>query len=245
MLCEVERRRWDAVPRMLRPFASHQAVDYTDDDDNNNRGYTCTNSNGQTCALVVTSTTVTTGYCPSSTLVLEALMTRTLPDDALSLSTLSMFAPMFQLNFQSTDLPPASTSSTGPAQTGTSSTGSAQAGTSGTPSPTSPPTTAPTVPAANDNSLSTGAIAGISLSAALVAISLAIFVAIVWRRRVRRRTQPEEQEDQHALGYMAEMDSASPMPKRQELAVQTYVYEIGSAEVHELPAQRWSQRPHN
>jgi hypothetical protein len=207
-----------------------------DNNNNNNRGYTCTNYNGQTCGLVVTSTTISTLNCPSDTdSALEQLVTRTLPDDALPLSSLTIFAPMIQLNFQSTDLP----------QTSTSSTDLARASTSSTPSLTPTPTVAPAVPAAKNNNLSSGAIAGISLAGALVAIILAIFVTVLWRRREKLGRQSKEQENVPTLNYMPEMDSESFRPKHQELPGQTYVYEIGSPDVHELPAQKWSQRQHN
>jgi hypothetical protein len=129
---------------------------------------------------------------------------------------------MIQLNFQSTDLLRTSTSSTL--------------------SPTATPTVAPVVPAAENNHLSTGAIAGFSLAGALVAIALAIWFTIIWRRPERPGRRSEEQENLPTQRYVPEMDSESFGPKQQELPVQSYVFEIGSPDIHELGVQEWNQR---
>lgn len=60
-------------------------------------------------------------------------------------------------------------------------------------------------------------------------------------------TQLEEQEQIHTYGYVQEMDGKNWKPllptEEHELPGQSHVYEIGASDVHELPAQRWSQYP--
>ncbi|AEO69847.1 uncharacterized protein THITE_2057645 [Thermothielavioides terrestris NRRL 8126] len=81
-------------------------------------GYGCANINGQTCTMVATSTTVPTVTCDGNKS--GDLAVRTVPDAAASITALSLFAPMIQINWQSSDRPASSTESTRPTATSTS-----------------------------------------------------------------------------------------------------------------------------
>ncbi|KAK4182863.1 hypothetical protein QBC35DRAFT_140095 [Podospora australis] len=67
-------------------------------------GYGCANINGQTCTIVATSTTIPTVTCDGSKS--GGLTFMTIPDD--SVTAFSMFAPMIQINWQSSDRPKSS-----------------------------------------------------------------------------------------------------------------------------------------
>ena len=81
-------------------------------------GYGCANINGQTCTSIATSTNVPTVTCDGNKP--GPLGTQTVPDTKASITAFSLFAPMFQLNFQSTDLPSSSTSTSKSSSTSTS-----------------------------------------------------------------------------------------------------------------------------
>ena len=111
----------------------------------------------------------------------------------------TLFAPMFQLNYRPTDLASASTSSqtttAPPSDTKSSATSSASSNTQPTPDPSS-------------SGLSTGAIAGIGFGAALGGIFLgAVAILLLLRHRRRRNaaaagppSQEPPQEQQHGGG---------------------------------------------
>lgn len=81
-------------------------------------GYGCANINGQTCTLVATSTTIPTVTCDGSKSGDFAFMT--VPDAKASVTAFSLFAPMFQINWQSSDRPAtASRTTAGPGATRT------------------------------------------------------------------------------------------------------------------------------
>ncbi len=81
-------------------------------------GYGCANINGQTCTSIATSTNVPTVTCDGNKQ--GPLGTQTVPDTKASITAFSLFAPMFQLNFQSSDLPSSTSSSSSKPSTSTS-----------------------------------------------------------------------------------------------------------------------------
>ncbi|KAL1874215.1 hypothetical protein VTK73DRAFT_542 [Phialemonium thermophilum] len=100
-------------------------------------GYTCTNINGQTCVTVATSTVVPMVTCDAGGA--GPVVTETIPDNAASITAMTLLAPMIQLNFQSSDksasskasaAAPASTSATDSTLAASSSAAASSAGTS-------------------------------------------------------------------------------------------------------------------
>ena len=171
------------------------------------RGFTCDNRNGNTCVAVIstgTQTAVTTATCSGSQMVLAratfpdiitatvTTSTATNAGAAVATETITreiiLLAPMFQLNFQSSDLETTTTSAT------TRSASTSLAGSSATTGASSAPSDS-TLPAAADGQarLSTGAIAGIAVGAALggLLFGLALATWLVMRKRKRRREAVE------------------------------------------------------
>ncbi|KAK1764716.1 hypothetical protein QBC33DRAFT_476818 [Phialemonium atrogriseum] len=70
-------------------------------------GFACDNINGQTCLMVATSTAVPIVTCNGRRSA--GVVTQTVPDAAASVTAFSLFAPMIQINFQSSDRPAPST----------------------------------------------------------------------------------------------------------------------------------------
>ncbi|KAK4096996.1 hypothetical protein N658DRAFT_562101 [Parathielavia hyrcaniae] len=66
-------------------------------------GYGCANINGQTCTMVATSTVMSTVTCDGNKRA--ALAFQTIPDPKASITAFSLFAPMIQINWQSSDRP--------------------------------------------------------------------------------------------------------------------------------------------
>ncbi|KAK4143981.1 uncharacterized protein C8A04DRAFT_28325 [Dichotomopilus funicola] len=64
-------------------------------------GYGCANNNGQTCTMMATSTAVPTVTCDGDTT--GGLGTMTVPNKEASITTFSVYAPMIQINWQSSD----------------------------------------------------------------------------------------------------------------------------------------------
>ncbi|KAL2168871.1 hypothetical protein VTG60DRAFT_6773 [Thermothelomyces hinnuleus] len=215
-------------------------------------GFKCTNKNGNTCIAVETGLRVATGFCSGSQLADLAQATfpafvdvpTTITDDGsneIAVQTYTQevvfLAPMFQLNFQSSDLvtsttpPPTSASSTqdGPkSTTDTNSasfnslpTGSGQGGQSG-----------------GGSGLSTAATAGIAVGAALVGVLLGI-LAIVLFIRNRKKEGPA------ASPVWQETSPAGAPPSQYIMGHGTYKYvsELPSAggEHSELP-EAWHDR---
>ena len=170
------------------------------------RGFSCTNRNGNTCIATVTTgtqTAVTTAMCSGAQVVSRAL--ETFPDiititatatssgKAAALQTVTremvLWAPMFQLNFRPTDL--GLTSSTA-SRTTTTPTLAPNAKSSATsPSSSSNTVTAPdpsSSGSSNQSGLSTGAIAGIAVGAALGGILLGAAAILLILRHRRGRT---------------------------------------------------------
>ncbi|KAK0657816.1 hypothetical protein B0T16DRAFT_316274 [Cercophora newfieldiana] len=80
-------------------------------------GYACDNKGGQTCVLVATSTVVPMVTCDGSKSGDFAF--KTVPDAKASVTAFSLFAPMFQLNWQSSDRPATTRPTAGPGATRT------------------------------------------------------------------------------------------------------------------------------
>ncbi|KAK3341913.1 hypothetical protein B0T25DRAFT_355911 [Lasiosphaeria hispida] len=64
-------------------------------------GYGCGNINGQTCIMIATSTTIPTVTCDGTKSGTFAF--QTVPDAEASITAFSLFAPMIQINWQSSD----------------------------------------------------------------------------------------------------------------------------------------------
>lgn len=171
------------------------------------RGYRCTNNFGNTCIAVIhtqTQIAVATGTCSGTEMVGVAtasfpdIITVTIPDPSYPASSaietvtreMNLFAPMFQLNYKASDLAPGSspatttiTQTTPPSLTPTTTAGSDANDN------TSPSDSSPIPVASEEGGLSTGAVVGIGVGAALGGIFLvAVLGWLWWRRRVRRRT---------------------------------------------------------
>ena len=130
-------------------------------------GFRCDNLNGQTCIRWATSTALPTVSCDPGTS--NKFGFTTLPNPEVT--SLSLFAPMIQLAFRSSDLQDASiTSSSSPTSSATSAPTTSISGSQVIPS-TSP--------------LSTGAIAGIAVGGAALILTMIAALVFVWRRRRR------------------------------------------------------------
>ncbi|KAI9163633.1 hypothetical protein HJFPF1_05254 [Paramyrothecium foliicola] len=192
-------------------------------------GFTCTNRFGNTCMQVATDgMEVLTATCSGTNMAGSAMATLssdtiTITDSASSETvterTYTMWAPMFQLNFQSTDVE--TTTSSGPRP------GSTQKPPAGSTSePTAASTTSEPLPSSDSQTssggLSTGAAAGIGAGVAVAAIAALLLIAfLIWRRRRRHRESrlhgssgssgPEKHASPGAAngGYVRQEDTAS------------------------------------
>ncbi|KAL1835414.1 hypothetical protein VTJ49DRAFT_6776 [Mycothermus thermophilus] len=70
-------------------------------------GYGCANINGQTCTMIAASTTIPTVTCDGSKSGDFGFLT--IPDAGASITALSLFAPMIQINWRATDRPETTT----------------------------------------------------------------------------------------------------------------------------------------
>ncbi|KAH6641280.1 hypothetical protein F5144DRAFT_563049 [Chaetomium tenue] len=221
-------------------------------------GFRCTNLNGQTCVAAAANTqlTVTTGRCSGRELVNVAPVTYPVFIDIMTTITeatstggrgplatqaskqMALLAPMFQLNYQASDLAQTTTPPTAQAQPSESS--------------NSPPISSdPFVPddssfsshpggAPEQDGLSTGAIVGIAVGAALGGILLGV-LAILFIRKKRRAGAPElaesqpPEQPQYDYKYPAEMPGSN-QPYRTELWTQPAELSSGS--------DRWSHNHH-
>ncbi|TFB06535.1 hypothetical protein CCMA1212_000555 [Trichoderma ghanense] len=187
-------------------------------------GFTCGNINGNTCIATATSTAVPTAFCDGSDLtdsgtetfpnVVTITQTNTASGEVdVSTSTrtaMMLFAPMFQLNFQASDLPASTTASTT------------------RPSPTASSSQQSTTSAADGDrtskssgGLSSGARVGLGVGIGLgVAFLLALSGFVYYYRRSRRVQLP--------LGgelHDNEVSEAADSPKVVKSPAQ--VYEMG------------------
>ncbi|KAH6605811.1 hypothetical protein Trco_004964 [Trichoderma cornu-damae] len=209
-------------------------------------GFTCTNNGGNTCMTTATQTTVVpTGFCDGTNIANSGMatfptavtITRTITDGvsvlkqvSISTRTVVLFAPMFQLNFQASDLP-ASTTATSAAST-TSFTSSAATNTSSQQS-----TTSAADGGSSSNSsggLSSGAKVGLGVGISFgVIITIALFSLIFYYRRSKRAQLPSESEFPNNQG-----PEAYQAPKMKQSPGQ--VYEMG---VYHAPAELPSDNP--
>ncbi|KAK4188176.1 hypothetical protein QBC35DRAFT_496843 [Podospora australis] len=179
-------------------------------------GYSCTNRNGNTCVAVITpgtSTAVPTGTCSGSNMITKLAafpdiitMTNSARQAVVTeRPAMTLLAPMFQLNFKSSDKETetsSETSSTTSSRTFTTSTSIPGGGTGNNNSPpdlgndninaSDTDNSSNLIASPSNNGLSTGAIAGIAVGAALAGILLAAFVACLFiqKRRRDRSNQP-------------------------------------------------------
>ncbi|KAK4149950.1 hypothetical protein C8A00DRAFT_18438 [Chaetomidium leptoderma] len=162
-------------------------------------GFACTNRNGNTCIAVISTdapvqTTVATAMCSGSEMV--NLAPATFPDIITTTATASsggaiavqtatrsmvLLAPMFQLNYQSSDISAASSSSSSSAAS-TTPTDRTSSSTDSASSDTTLPTPA------SQGGLSTGAMVGVGVGAALGGILLGILAVVLFLRK-RKRTE--------------------------------------------------------
>ncbi|PMD22647.1 hypothetical protein NA56DRAFT_93305 [Hyaloscypha hepaticicola] len=131
--------------------------------------FSCSNFDAQTCIWVATSTTISVVTCQSGTSGNLEYVTVPATTSNVAVSEYILFAPLIQMNWQSTDRP-----SSSPTSTPTSS------GTSGTlPTATSPPS----------SGLTPGAKAGIGVGVTLGALAVVALIFLYWKRRnARSRT---------------------------------------------------------
>lgn len=146
-------------------------------------GFKCANTNGQTCIWGVKSTSIATMSCDVAGNTINHDYT-TLPNSAVSppVNQLFLFAPMIQIAWQSSDRDDASITTTS-ISTGTSA--------ATTTKPTT--TTTTTTPGADANSsttttstnpgLSTAAVAGIAVGAAVLFLLTLAAAIFIWRRK--------------------------------------------------------------
>ncbi|KAK4246092.1 hypothetical protein C7999DRAFT_33488 [Corynascus novoguineensis] len=200
-------------------------------------GFMCTNRNGNTCIATDTELALATGFCSGSqvanigqtTFPASVEVTTTITDDGGTavetfVQDMVFLAPMFQLNFQSSDLeslssstasPSSASTSTGPRSTDSSSTSSDPLATTGS---------GQEEQSGGNAGLSTGAIAGISVGAALGGILLGMLAIILFIRNKRKKegsTTPTSEWQQTAPAggppsnfatykYASELPSAGP-----------------------------------
>ncbi|UKZ76498.1 hypothetical protein TrVFT333_004204 [Trichoderma virens FT-333] len=159
-------------------------------------GFTCANINGNTCIATATSTSIPTAFCDGTKLTdsgfetFPTVVTFTQTDTAsgvvdveTSTRQMVLYAPMFQLNFQSSDLPASTTTA--------STTSTSNTATTRTTSSTSQQTTtsgADNGAAINPSSgLSNGAKVGLGVGLGLgVAFLLAFAAFIYYYRRSKK-----------------------------------------------------------
>jgi len=150
------------------------------------RGFACANINGQTCIRIVSSTTLPTMSCRGNSAVFA---TMTLPDSGARVTSLSVYAPLIQLNFQSSDLTPTQTTIQNPSgdEQLTLAPGAPQStglGIGGRPTPTNTNGS----PGSNSGSgFSVGAMVGVGVAGGLAFLAALVGGCWVWQRRLRQR----------------------------------------------------------
>jgi LPXTG-motif cell wall-anchored protein len=181
------------------------------------RGFYCTNLNGNTCVSLVSKTaTLTTATCdsgwpqPERATITPFVVT---DDDGKTTDvTVSLLAPMFQLNFKASDLATASeTSSTSRQTSSTESTDSSRETGANSSDPSKDPTPS------DGGGLSTGAQAGIGVGAAAIALLLIGLAWFFFRRRRARETQAADEMAAYAAGAPPPKYMAGQTPLRAEL----------------------------
>ncbi|KAL6696542.1 hypothetical protein J3F84DRAFT_299931 [Trichoderma pleuroticola] len=200
-------------------------------------GFVCGNSNGNTCILTASDTAVPTASCDyaaltdSGTKTFPHFITVTQTDTAdgdvgiqISPETVVLRAPMFQINFQASDLPASTTTASTTLSTATTRT------TSSTIQQTS---TADNSLGKGSSGLSNGAKVGLGVSIGLGAAFLLAFAGFIYYYRRARRSQiPIGSELANN-----EISEAADTPKVKTLPGQVYEMEDYQAPA-ELPT-RW------
>ncbi|CAG7555681.1 unnamed protein product [Fusarium equiseti] len=139
-------------------------------------GYECAGPGGrQTCTSVASIGSLQVASCSTSETVLNWLTlpaTFTEETSTVTLEGLTVYAPMFQLNWREKDLP-------------LSTTLSSETGSTGSPGPSTATDTATSESSKNSSSsggLSTGAQAGIGVGVAVVGLAIIAAALYLWRR---------------------------------------------------------------
>lgn len=148
------------------------------------RGFKCVNGGAQTCLSLLSTGSYAAVMCSDGSSndygfveVPKTVVSVVSESTATSiLRTVSIYAPLFQLNFQSSDLP----SSTQAASTRTTGTQSAET------------SSASEQPSTNDGGLSVGAKAGIGAGVGAVALLIIAVAAFLLLRRRRSSSSPAE-----------------------------------------------------
>jgi hypothetical protein len=235
------------------------------------RGFRCTNHNGNSCIATETELTAQTGSClgtelvnlgqvtypvfvDMTTTITEATSTGGRGEIAVQTSKpFALLAPMFQLNYRSSDLASSTTSpltttglstSDGTTSIASQSTGSDTASSDSSDS---------SVPAADEGGLSTGAIVGIGVGAALGGILLGVLaIWLFFRNRKQKRaaavaagggwpeTQGGDGEPQFDYKYPTEMlvpnqqipSEIWSQPRPVEIGTQPVLAEMGGTPGH-------------
>ncbi|KAL7951688.1 hypothetical protein V8C42DRAFT_304868 [Trichoderma barbatum] len=163
-------------------------------------GFTCANINGNTCIATATRTAIPTAFCDGTEIIDSAIetfpnvVTITQTDTAngevdveTSTQVMMLFAPMIQINFQSTDLPGSTTAGTTTQPTSNTAT---------TRTTSSPAQQSKTSAADNDDTaskssggLSGGAKVGLGVGIGLGVAFLLAFSAFIYYYRRSRRIQ--------------------------------------------------------
>ncbi|KAK4158054.1 hypothetical protein C8A00DRAFT_39610 [Chaetomidium leptoderma] len=162
-------------------------------------GYTCGNIDGNTCLAVATAgtpVTATTAMCSGTQL--SAVAQAVFPSTAIMTASpggvetvtrgISLMAPMFQLNYQASDLESAPSSASSQTTAPTPSTGFVSYTTGTTASSTSSASSDSSSAGSTQGGLSTGATIGLGVGAASGGILLTAVVVGVWmclRKRAR------------------------------------------------------------
>ncbi|OAA57550.1 hypothetical protein SPI_07209 [Niveomyces insectorum RCEF 264] len=193
--------------------------------------YTCLNIGaGQTCVSYASTSSFPAVQCASGssngfhyaavpTVVFVSATTvgtTTVPATTLDIDTVTLYAPLFQLVHQPTDLLSTSSSSP-PLSAPTHSTGNP----SGTPSQTAPPHPSST-------GLSSGAIAGIAVGSVVGGLGLLAALVFLFVSQRRKRRLPAQHGGGDSRGAYDAADKNAPAPNA--------VYEVPEAPPrHELP----------
>ena len=201
------------------------------DADIRDRGYSCTAVPGNTCVATASTTTVVAqSYCSGN---LKPVTAKTFPDavtitstnsngaefTGVATRTMQMFAPMFQLNFQSTDI-----------QTTASTTSAADTSESSSSTPTADST--------SDGGLSSGAKIGIGVGVGVGALIL--IGALAWFLMSRRRSKrPPVAELGGSPAVYGPQGTVEHKPASNPGHHSVFSELSGETEPSELPAQRY------
>ncbi|KAH6850488.1 hypothetical protein B0I37DRAFT_371758 [Chaetomium sp. MPI-CAGE-AT-0009] len=229
-------------------------------------GFKCTNRNGNTCLAIDTQVTASTAMCSGTELVNFGQVTypafvhftttvtqetETGGQGAVAMPTsqeLVLMAPMFQLNFQSSDLAPPTTPP--PKTLSSPSESSVPVASKSTDSNSA--SSDPLPPAAGQDGLSTGAAVGIGVGAAIGGILLGMLAIILFMRHRKRKGAvvagwPETQaagQPQYDYKYPAEM-SVQNEPNYAEMMGQQPYYDGTTSPPTELSSgsSPWVELP--